>query len=203
MPGLADMHVHIWYGNDLRLLIANGVTTVRNMRGADLHLLFREDVKGGLRVGPAIYSAGPTLDGNPPVRPFYRAIDTAEEARLAVIETKERGFDFIKVYTRLGPEAYAAIVETAKQYKIPVVGHVPVKVGFASAVKARQSSVEHLYGAVYAMEKESDFDPGFIARWDFAFDPDKLTDYLKMTANSTKRVLAYCWESNTYFNSGA
>ena len=184
MPGLADMHVHINDGNDLRLLIANGVTTVRNMRGADLHLLFREDVKGGLQVGPAIYSAGPTLDGNPPVRPYYRVIETAEEARLAVIETKERGFDFIKVYTRLGPEAYAAIVETANQNKIPVVGHVPVKVGFSSAVKAGQYSVEHLYGAVYAMEKDSEYDPGFIERWSFAFDPDKLTDYLEITVKS-------------------
>ena len=33
MPGLADMHVHIQAGNDLKLLIANGVTTVRNMWG--------------------------------------------------------------------------------------------------------------------------------------------------------------------------
>jgi cytosine/adenosine deaminase-related metal-dependent hydrolase len=38
MPGLADMHVHAWDVNDLYLFVANGVTTVRNMFGAPLHL---------------------------------------------------------------------------------------------------------------------------------------------------------------------
>src|SRR6185436_5921907 len=39
MPGLADMHVHVWDENDLYLFVANGVTTVRNMFGAELHLV--------------------------------------------------------------------------------------------------------------------------------------------------------------------
>ena len=34
MPGLADMHVHVWCEGDLLLYVANGVTTVRNMSGA-------------------------------------------------------------------------------------------------------------------------------------------------------------------------
>ncbi len=89
MPGLADMHVHIRDGNDLRLLIANGITTVRNMRGNDRHLLFRQDVTGGLRIGPTIYSAGPTLDGNNPNRPWHRVVETVEDAKRVVLETKE------------------------------------------------------------------------------------------------------------------
>ena len=184
MPGLADMHVHILDGNDLRLLIANGVTTVRNMAGEDRHLLFREDVYEANRIGPTIFSAGPILDGNPPVWPFNRVIETPQEARQAVIETKERGFDFVKVYTRLGPEAYAAIVETANQHKIPVVGHVPVKVGFSSVVKAGQYSVEHLHGADYALAKDSDYNPGFFGRWNLDFDPARLSDYVNITVKA-------------------
>ncbi len=184
MPGLADMHVHILDGNDLRLLIVNGVTTVRNMAGVDRHLLFREDVNEGIRIGPTIYSAGPILDGNPPVWPFNRVIETPQEARQAVIETKERGFDFVKVYTRLGLEAYAAIVDTANQNEMPVVGHVPVKVGFSSVVKAGQYSVEHLNGADYALAKDSDYNPGFFGRWNLDFDPTRLDDYLIMTVKA-------------------
>jgi len=151
MPGLADMHVHITEGNDLRLLIANGVTTVRNMSGEDKHLLFRNDVKEGRRVGPMIYSTGPLLGSDPPIWRGSRVIVSVEEAREVVIETKKRGFDFIKVYSRLRPEVYATIVETAKKHNLPVVGHVPYDVGFASAVEAGQYSVEHLFGASYAM----------------------------------------------------
>ena len=93
MPGLADMHVHIDLfliadGNDLKLLIANGVTTVRNMWGWDRHLLLREEVKEGRRVGPAIYSAGPMLDGSPPIHPTSRVIETVEEVRQVVKKTK-------------------------------------------------------------------------------------------------------------------
>ena len=45
MPGLADMHVHVWDENDLYLFVANGVTTVRNLFGAPLHLDWRERIE--------------------------------------------------------------------------------------------------------------------------------------------------------------
>lgn len=44
MPGLADMHVHIWNKEDLLLYVANGITTVRNMNGRPDHLKWREEI---------------------------------------------------------------------------------------------------------------------------------------------------------------
>src|SRR4051794_5079509 len=41
MPGLADMHVHLWNKDDLTLFLAAGVTTVRNMSGEPRHLGWR------------------------------------------------------------------------------------------------------------------------------------------------------------------
>ena len=35
LPGLGDMHTHLGSADDLRLLVANGVTFVRNMEVAD------------------------------------------------------------------------------------------------------------------------------------------------------------------------
>ncbi len=183
MPGLADMHVHIRDGNDLRLLIANGVTTVRNMSGRDSHLLLREDVAEGRRVGPMIYSAGPLLDGRPPIWRRSRVVETKEEAWRAVFQTKKRGFDFVKVYTRLSPEAYAAIVENARKYKIPVVGHVPIKVGFSSVVRAGQLSVEHLEGSIDAMNDVCSYCRRS-REWSFEFDEEKLTNYLETTVKA-------------------
>lgn len=67
IPGLADMHVHLWNEGELTLFIANGVTTVRNMGGDLFHLAWREKIKRGEMFGPTIFTAGPVVDGASPV----------------------------------------------------------------------------------------------------------------------------------------
>jgi cytosine/adenosine deaminase-related metal-dependent hydrolase len=47
MPGLADMHVHYWDTGEFALYLANGVTLVRNMFGAPLHLELEQRVQRG------------------------------------------------------------------------------------------------------------------------------------------------------------
>jgi len=147
MPGLADMHIHLNRSSYLKLLVANGVTTVRNMWGKDFHRILREDINHKQRVGPTIYSTGALLDGFPKYWPQSTGIRTVEDARNAVHKTKEDGFDFVKVYDRLSEENYNAIISTARELDIPVVGHIPFKVGFYKAIEAGQYSFEHLYGA--------------------------------------------------------
>src|SRR6185503_5303753 len=56
LPGLADMHVHVWDEHDLWLFVANGVTTVRNMFGSEQHLDWRAKIERGELVGPRIYT---------------------------------------------------------------------------------------------------------------------------------------------------
>jgi hypothetical protein len=72
IPGLWDMHVHSafgdWFpgGRDviLPLLIANGVTGVRDM-GGEIPVLFawRKQIEEGQIVGPRMVVSGPMLDG--------------------------------------------------------------------------------------------------------------------------------------------
>ena len=72
MPGLADMHVHLEYFDDpaiLQLFLANGVTTVRNMDGRPYILEWKRKIAQADLLGPAIYTAGPLLDGDPPLSP--------------------------------------------------------------------------------------------------------------------------------------
>lgn len=90
LPGLADLHVHLEYFEDpglLRLFLDHGVTTVRNMDGRPYLLEWRRRIAAGELAGPTIVTAGPLLDGDPPLRddPFVvPGLATIEEIRLFV-----------------------------------------------------------------------------------------------------------------------
>ncbi len=152
MPGLADMHVHLYPGagqpddltsQQLQLFLANGVTTIRNMIGKPEHVLLRERVAKGELLGPTIYTAGPPLLGN--------NVPNPEAAERAVVDQKKAGYDLLKVHEGLSPETYAAIAATAKREGIPFAGHVTATVGLQRALDAQQTSIEHLDGYLQAM----------------------------------------------------
>ena len=152
MPGLADMHVHLYPGagapddlasQQLQLFLANGVTTIRNMIGKPEHLVLRDRVAKGELLGPAIYTAGPPLLGN--------NVPTPEAAERIVAEEKKAGYDLLKVHEGLSPETYAAIVATANHVGIPFAGHVTATVGLKRALDAHQTSIEHLDGYLQAL----------------------------------------------------
>jgi len=164
IPGLWDMHAHpddpeLWPVNPprqekeklLTLLIANGVTGIRDM-GGDLKLLqeWRARVGNGTILGPHIYACGPLLDGPKPMWPGSVAISTAEQGRQAVRDLKKQRADFVKVYSLLPRDAYFAIADEAKKLKIPFAGHVPDSVTPEEASDAGQASEEHLLQIVEA-----------------------------------------------------
>jgi imidazolonepropionase-like amidohydrolase len=150
MPALADLHTHLVYGrnweNDLFLFLANGVTTVRDMWGNTAFLQWREAVASGAVVGPRLYVASPGMDG-PTGRfaAYTPPITSPAQAHQAVALYKRTGYDFIKVYSDLTPEVYAAIVEEAKVQDIKVVGHSPTRVGLINVLAAGQYSIEHFH----------------------------------------------------------
>jgi len=152
MPGLADMHLHIGGEEEFVLLLANGVTTVRNPWGWPRHLWWREKIARGEILGPTIYTSGPIMDGRPPVSNGSTVVETAEEAERVVAEQKKAGYDFLKVYNELSKEAYDGIVAAGRTYDMPVIGHVPTAVGLEYVLAARQSSIEHLRGYAEMMQ---------------------------------------------------
>ncbi|HEX9736960.1 MAG TPA: amidohydrolase family protein [Thermoanaerobaculia bacterium] len=146
MPGLADMHVHLLGEDVLLLFVANGVTTVRNMFGSPLHLQMREKIARGELLGPRIYTAGPIIDGSPPEWDGSAVVETADQAETEVARQKAAGYDFLKVYDRLPLAAYDALVQAAREHRIPVAGHVPRAVGLEHVLASGQQSIEHLEG---------------------------------------------------------
>lgn len=153
MPGLADMHTHTWAEADLLLFLANGVTTIRNMWGSRRHLLWRKRIVRGEMLGPTIFTAGPLIDGSPPIWNSSKVIVTQQEAKQEVALEKKLGYDFVKVYNRLSLEAYHAIIESARKHHMPVAGHVPTAVGLEACLESGQT-IEHLTGYIDAIEAD-------------------------------------------------
>jgi imidazolonepropionase-like amidohydrolase len=155
MPGLVDMHVHLGDADDGTLYVANGVTTIRNMWGTLETLATRADYAAGRALGPTVYTTGPILDGKPPIWPGSLAIENAEEADKELTAEKAAGYDFVKVYSRLGKDAYLGILAAAKKHGLRVVGHVPDAVGLDSVLAAGgQESTEHLLGYLMAVQED-------------------------------------------------
>lgn len=156
IPGLTDTHVHFFgyarAGADdigveksiLVMLLANGITTAIVMEGTPAILSLREDVSHDRVLGPRLYTTGRLIQmpdsGEPPDR---KAFSTPEEVRQEVIAEKQAGYDFVKVHGDLPAESYRALLETARQQKIRVVGHVPNNLGIDAALNGGQMMITH------------------------------------------------------------
>jgi len=154
VPGLVDMHVHFNEERDGALYVANGITTVRNMWGGPPQLEWRAKAKANdpSYLGPAIYTAGPIVDGDPPVWPGSTVVHDAAEAIAAVDAQKQAGYDFVKVYDGLPLVAYDAIAAETKKRGLRFAGHLPAAVSLEHAIASGQASIEHLTG--YLLEAQ-------------------------------------------------
>ncbi len=153
VPGLADMHVHVWDENDLYLFVANGVTTVRNMFGAPLQLAWRKRIDAGELIGPRIRTAGPIIDGTPPVWPGSTVLTDPAAAEEIVLAQKEAGYDFLKPYARLSSECYDALARAGAEHGMTLMGHVPASVDLLHVLAAGQRTIEHLDGWAEAAQR--------------------------------------------------
>jgi imidazolonepropionase-like amidohydrolase len=150
IPGLADMHVHLYADGsvpdsvapyELGVMVANGVTTVRIMSGTPEHFGLRRDVAAGRIRGPQLWIASPQFAGKQYEN--TRVVTTPGEARIAVRQMADSGYDFIKLTLHISPPVYDAVVDEAARAGIRVVGHVDPQVGVARAIAAGQQ-IEHL-----------------------------------------------------------
>lgn len=146
IPGLWDMHIH-WYDKEsMSLFTANGVTGVRVMFGAPMHLAWKKEFEEGKAAGPRMIVGSPIVDGPKPIWPGSYAVSNAEQAEAALDKIKTAGYDFVKVYSLVPPDAYTALMEGAKKRGLRVEGHVPGQVSAREASEKGQHSMEHLGG---------------------------------------------------------
>ncbi|MEJ7847848.1 MAG: amidohydrolase family protein [Pyrinomonadaceae bacterium] len=170
IPGLWDMHVHIFNNvsnvgthnkeTHFPLFIANGVTGMRDMfsDGDDIKLArqWQTEIDAGTTIGPRIAVGSRIVDGPPSFLPNLMVVKTADEGRAAVRTLKKEGAGFIKVYWNLTPDAYYAIADESKKLGIVFAGHVPFSISAADVSDAGQKSIEHLTGIVETCSSKED-----------------------------------------------
>jgi len=201
IPGLVDMHTHLLSDEDeypdsigedeLRVMVANGVTTVRFMIGTPELLALRARSAKGEIEAPTIYVASPHLTGREQGNDFV--VNTPEEGREAVRKSKAAGYDFIKVTTFVKPEVYEAAVDEAAKIGIRVVGHADSRfVGVERAWKAKQQ-IEHLDGYMEMLIRDDSPIKGSVSDL-YIYNPDnwKSLDYIdeNKIADVARRTVA-------------
>ncbi|WP_433062312.1 amidohydrolase family protein [Dactylosporangium sp. CS-033363] len=141
VPGFHDMHAHPLELPDpsgaLRLMLAHGITGVRQMSGSDRML--RQRARGTL----------PLPDESPEIVAMPGSVLTPlnagspKAAVAAVAAQQDAGADFIKVGLVPAEALYAAQAEAARR-GIPILGHLPLDVDVRRASRNGMRSIEHL-----------------------------------------------------------
>lgn len=156
IPGLAEMHGHVppthppanapsYFDEDyvkstLFLYVSAGITTVRGMLGYDRQLELKDKVASGEYIGPNLYLAGPSFNGN--------SVDSPVQAQDKVQQQVEEGWDLLKIHPGLTLDEYNAMAEAANELGIRFGGHVPEDVGIERALEAGQETMDHIDGYV-------------------------------------------------------
>jgi len=160
IPGLVDAHVHYdeedpavhprvdTINRELSaLFLAAGVTTVMNLCGSRGNLELRDSIARGDVAGPRMFTSPPCLDDS-----------TMSEAQgdSAATASKAAGYDFLKVYSFLSATGFRGIMAGAHRAHIPVVGHIPVRVGLQPMLDAGAVGIVHaeefLYNAPFRLQ---------------------------------------------------
>lgn len=163
VPGLAEMHGHVpptnppenaprymtaeYVENTLFLYTAAGITTVRGMLGWPDQLQLKEKIASGELIGPNLYLAGPSFNGN--------SINSVQEAIDKVVQQKEEGWDLLKIHPGLTLDEYDAIATKANEVGITFGGHIPSDVGIIHAIEMGQETIDHMDGYVVYLDKYS------------------------------------------------
>jgi imidazolonepropionase-like amidohydrolase len=171
IPGLMDMHVHLFLPADptpsLNLLLANGVTSIREMSsdcwalaGAKTGCVgeyrkLQSAIRDGQVVGPDLSALtstmvmGPTRLSLPKDVPTFITPVTAAEGRELVRHLAARGVDLVKTHDSVPDRAFFAMMDEARRTGIGVAGHVPFAAGSLGAALAGYRSIEHARDLLY------------------------------------------------------
>lgn len=155
IPGLIDMHVHIWDEYELGLYLSHGITTVRNLWGMPMHLRFRDKVNNGELSGPLIYTSGPKLTGRTFIGSDNLNLQNASEATEIVTRSKEKGYDLVKTYYGLDRDIFDAVIQKSKELELEIAAHPSQRVPFEYHLQDPIRSIEHIEEVV---QQPLDFD---------------------------------------------
>lgn len=143
LPGFVEMHAHVllhpWdeaggilprYDRGtvleiLRLMLAHGITTVRDPGSeTEAAITLRNMIAAGKVIGPTLRTAGRILNpSNFNPEPFAPVQDE-KAVRDEIRWQAAAGVDFIKVYASMRPELMKIAIDEAHAHGLPVIGHL-------------------------------------------------------------------------------
>jgi len=194
IPGLSEMHGHVPGGSSgdldrvLHLYIANGITTVRGMLGQPSHLELRSALQKGERLGPRLYTSGPSLNG--------RSVTSPERAISMVEQQHAAGYDFLKIHPGLTRQEFDAMAATANRLGMRFAGHVPEDVGIERALAAGIATIDHLDGYMESLLRPHDDPSGGLSGFFGVFIADQ-ADESKIAGIVAATVEAGVWNVPT------
>jgi imidazolonepropionase-like amidohydrolase len=137
IPGLWDMHAQTGTEDRLRALVAEGVVGVRDFGTPWQRVAaWQASIERGNLVGPAVLASGEPVNERGPV-----------EARAAFDRRWDLDVDFIGFDRGIAREAYIALAEQARHWRMRLAGPLPTDVAAWEAAEARQASIEGTDGA--------------------------------------------------------
>ncbi len=221
IPGLFDMHAHFFYEQgehvntnetELKLMLANGITTVRIMAGHPSFLEAKANVKSRKWIGPELSVVSPQLVGKwpfPAEFKNYELVVSETNANEAVTTFKKQGYDAIKITFMIAKPVYTTIVAAAARENMKVVGHVGPMVMLPAAIEAKQQ-IEHMDMFIETLlpdtsynhgQSVSDYNIYSKAAWETV--PYLMESKIPALAKSIKEAGIYVTPTNYFFISNA
>lgn len=144
LPGLWDMHAHLWPGEGLAHLAA-GVTGGRDPGNVNSELaLTLGRIERGEIVGPKLVPYG-FIEGRSPFSSRLGVVaDSLEAALAAVDDYAARGYRGIKLYNSIRPEWVKPLAARAHALGLQVSGHVPAFMRAEQAVREGYDEITHI-----------------------------------------------------------
>ncbi|HET6603571.1 MAG TPA: amidohydrolase family protein [Xanthomonadaceae bacterium] len=145
LPGLFDMHGHVFGKWEGALHLAAGVTTVRDMGNDNATL--QELIEGmdrGQVLGPQVVTAG-FLEGESPfsARNGF-VVGNLAEARHAIDWYAQHGYPQLKIYNSFPKEILQDTVAYAHARGMRVSGHVPAFLRAQDVIEAGFDEIQHI-----------------------------------------------------------
>lgn len=144
VPGLWDMHAHLYQLELGPAYLGAGITTARDVGNEiEFGTALRDAARQRRGLGPRVLLAG-YINGKNEYHNFDVQAGTPAEARAAVQRYKNAGFEQIKIRDHVKPEILKVITAEAHRLGMTVTGHVPEGMNALQAVEAGMDQLAHL-----------------------------------------------------------
>lgn len=160
LPGLWDMHAHLYQLEFGPAYLAAGITTARDVGNEfEFGTALRDAANNGRGLGPKILLAG-YIDGKNDGHSFDVQVDTPADARAAVQKYRAAGFEQIKIRDHVKPDILKVITAEAHRLGMTVTGHVPQGMNAIEAVEAGMDQINHLTFVAPVLEPKAEGSQG-------------------------------------------